>query len=118
MFKLELVQERASMLSEDLKVMRQHRNCSLHTKHFELLPASLGVFSTTGTYIRTNDGRIFAIRSGKISRPAVGGSAASRGNTIKNHCLSFVSNSICTLMYTFGYSMTAFLSAPQTPRVP
>lgn len=31
-----------------------------------------------GTYIRTNDGRIFAIRSGKISRPAVGGSAASR----------------------------------------
>ncbi|TNN84328.1 Helicase ARIP4 [Liparis tanakae] len=30
-----------------------------------------------GTYIRTNDGRIFAIRSGKISRPAVGGSAAS-----------------------------------------
>ncbi|XP_069559448.1 helicase ARIP4 [Brachyistius frenatus] len=31
-----------------------------------------------GTYIRTNDGRIFAIRSGKISRPAVGGSGASR----------------------------------------
>ncbi|XP_059185057.1 helicase ARIP4 [Centropristis striata] len=31
-----------------------------------------------GTYIRTNDGRIFAIRSGKISRPAMGGSAASR----------------------------------------
>uniref|UniRef100_A0A671YJK4 RAD54 like 2 n=1 Tax=Sparus aurata TaxID=8175 RepID=A0A671YJK4_SPAAU len=31
-----------------------------------------------GTYIRTNDGRIFAIRSGKISRPAVGGSVASR----------------------------------------
>ncbi|XP_071388225.1 helicase ARIP4 isoform X2 [Centroberyx affinis] len=31
-----------------------------------------------GTYIRTNDGRIFAIRSGKISRPAVGGSATSR----------------------------------------
>ncbi|KAL6112091.1 rad54l2 [Pungitius sinensis] len=31
-----------------------------------------------GTYIRTNDGRIFAIRSGKISRPAVGGSASSR----------------------------------------
>uniref|UniRef100_A0A8D0DA14 RAD54 like 2 n=1 Tax=Sander lucioperca TaxID=283035 RepID=A0A8D0DA14_SANLU len=31
-----------------------------------------------GTYIRTNDGRIFAIRSGKISRPAVGGSAAAR----------------------------------------
>lgn len=37
------------------------------------------VFSTTGTYIRTNDGRIFAIRSGKISRPTVGGSATSRG---------------------------------------
>uniref|UniRef100_A0A672YET6 RAD54 like 2 n=1 Tax=Sphaeramia orbicularis TaxID=375764 RepID=A0A672YET6_9TELE len=35
-----------------------------------------------GTYIRTNDGRIFAIRSGKISRPAVGGSAASRGSLI------------------------------------
>uniref|UniRef100_A0A3Q0ST17 RAD54 like 2 n=1 Tax=Amphilophus citrinellus TaxID=61819 RepID=A0A3Q0ST17_AMPCI len=32
-----------------------------------------------GTYIRTNDGRIFAIRSGKISRPVAGGSAASRG---------------------------------------
>uniref|UniRef100_A0A667Y507 RAD54 like 2 n=1 Tax=Myripristis murdjan TaxID=586833 RepID=A0A667Y507_9TELE len=31
-----------------------------------------------GTYIRTNDGRIFAIRSGKISRPAMGGSASSR----------------------------------------
>lgn len=31
-----------------------------------------------GTYIRTNDGRIFAIRSGKISRTPVGGSAASR----------------------------------------
>ena len=37
------------------------------------------VSSNTGTYIRTNDGRIFAIRSGKISRPVVGGSAASRG---------------------------------------
>ncbi|XP_051269895.1 helicase ARIP4 isoform X2 [Dicentrarchus labrax] len=36
------------------------------------------IVTTTGTYIRTNDGRIFAIRSGKISRPAVGGSAASR----------------------------------------
>ncbi|XP_029906513.1 helicase ARIP4 isoform X2 [Myripristis murdjan] len=34
-----------------------------------------------GTYIRTNDGRIFAIRSGKISRPAMGGSASSRGST-------------------------------------
>ncbi|KAM9408946.1 helicase ARIP4 [Pholidichthys leucotaenia] len=31
-----------------------------------------------GTYIRTNDGRIFAVRSGKISRPVVGGSSASR----------------------------------------
>lgn len=31
-----------------------------------------------GTYIRTHDGRIFAVRSGKISRPSVGGSAASR----------------------------------------
>ncbi|XP_029286537.1 helicase ARIP4 isoform X2 [Cottoperca gobio] len=31
-----------------------------------------------GTYIRTNDGRIFAIRSGKIGRQAIGGSAASR----------------------------------------
>ncbi|KAM4613378.1 helicase ARIP4 [Polymixia lowei] len=31
-----------------------------------------------GTYIRTNDGRIFAIRSGKIIRPAVGASATSR----------------------------------------
>ncbi|XP_061583191.1 helicase ARIP4 [Cololabis saira] len=31
-----------------------------------------------GTYIRTNDGRIFAIRSGKISRSVTGGSAASR----------------------------------------
>lgn len=31
-----------------------------------------------GTYIRTNDGRIFAIRSGKISRPAIGGSSAAR----------------------------------------
>ncbi|CAG5980738.1 unnamed protein product [Menidia menidia] len=32
-----------------------------------------------GTYIRTNDGRIFAIRSGKISRP-VTGAAAPRDN--------------------------------------
>ncbi|XP_041835650.1 helicase ARIP4 isoform X2 [Melanotaenia boesemani] len=31
-----------------------------------------------GTYIRTNDGRIFAIRSGKISRPVTGGPAALR----------------------------------------
>ncbi|XP_012714321.2 helicase ARIP4 [Fundulus heteroclitus] len=31
-----------------------------------------------GTYIRTNDGRIFAIRSGKISRAAAGASAPSR----------------------------------------
>uniref|UniRef100_A0A8C5FM62 Uncharacterized protein n=1 Tax=Gadus morhua TaxID=8049 RepID=A0A8C5FM62_GADMO len=31
-----------------------------------------------GTYIRTNDGRIFAIRSGKISRQATGGSSSSR----------------------------------------
>uniref|UniRef100_A0A3Q1BZ60 RAD54 like 2 n=1 Tax=Amphiprion ocellaris TaxID=80972 RepID=A0A3Q1BZ60_AMPOC len=36
-----------------------------------------------GTYIRTNDGRIFAIRSGKISRPVVGGSAAPRGSSAK-----------------------------------
>ncbi|KAM7402161.1 hypothetical protein PAMP_017426 [Pampus punctatissimus] len=36
------------------------------------------IVTTTGTYIRTNDGRIFAIRSGKISRPAAGGSAALR----------------------------------------
>ncbi|XP_043978838.1 helicase ARIP4 isoform X1 [Gambusia affinis] len=34
-----------------------------------------------GTYIRTNDGRIFAIRSGKISRPAAGASAPSRADT-------------------------------------
>uniref|UniRef100_A0A3Q1G1A9 Helicase ARIP4-like n=1 Tax=Acanthochromis polyacanthus TaxID=80966 RepID=A0A3Q1G1A9_9TELE len=34
-----------------------------------------------GTYIRTNDGRIFAIRSGKISRPVIGGSAAPRADT-------------------------------------
>ncbi|KAM4587679.1 helicase ARIP4 [Odontesthes bonariensis] len=33
-----------------------------------------------GTYIRTNDGRIFAIRSGKISRPVTGGPAALRDN--------------------------------------
>uniref|UniRef100_A0A3B4GW38 RAD54 like 2 n=1 Tax=Pundamilia nyererei TaxID=303518 RepID=A0A3B4GW38_9CICH len=38
-----------------------------------------------GTYIRTNDGRIFAIRSGKISRPVAGGSAASR---VSNGCSS------------------------------
>ncbi|XP_051933273.1 helicase ARIP4 [Hippocampus zosterae] len=31
-----------------------------------------------GTYIRTNDGRIFAIRSGKISRPSAAGTAVSR----------------------------------------
>uniref|UniRef100_A0A7N6ARG2 RAD54 like 2 n=1 Tax=Anabas testudineus TaxID=64144 RepID=A0A7N6ARG2_ANATE len=35
-----------------------------------------------GTYIRTNDGRIFAIRSGKISRPTGGGSAASRDTQV------------------------------------
>uniref|UniRef100_I3KAP6 RAD54 like 2 n=1 Tax=Oreochromis niloticus TaxID=8128 RepID=I3KAP6_ORENI len=40
-----------------------------------------------GTYIRTNDGRIFAIRSGKISRPVAGGSAASRGR-VSNGCSS------------------------------
>ncbi|XP_028969754.2 helicase ARIP4 [Esox lucius] len=31
-----------------------------------------------GTYIRTNDGRIFAIRSGKLSRSVQGGSATNR----------------------------------------
>ncbi|XP_037535411.1 helicase ARIP4 [Nematolebias whitei] len=31
-----------------------------------------------GTYIRTNDGRIFAIRSGKMSRPVIGASAPLR----------------------------------------
>ncbi|XP_077458448.1 helicase ARIP4 [Stigmatopora argus] len=31
-----------------------------------------------GTYIRTNDGRIFAIRSGKVSKPTAGGAAVSR----------------------------------------
>ncbi|KAM9799888.1 helicase ARIP4 [Syngnathus typhle] len=31
-----------------------------------------------GTYIRTNDGRIFAVRSGKISRPFAGGATVSR----------------------------------------
>ncbi|XP_047439097.1 helicase ARIP4 isoform X2 [Mugil cephalus] len=44
-----------------------------------------------GTYIRTNDGRIFAIRSGKISRPVIGGSSASRdtqGSVISNGCSS------------------------------
>ncbi|KAK5912518.1 hypothetical protein CesoFtcFv8_002381 [Champsocephalus esox] len=47
-----------------------------------------------GTYIRTNDGRIFAIRSGKITRQAVGGSAASRDiqgshiHALSNGCLS------------------------------
>lgn len=34
-----------------------------------------------GTYIRTNDGRIFAVRSGKISRSAAGVSAPSRADT-------------------------------------
>uniref|UniRef100_A0A8C9ZPG2 RAD54 like 2 n=1 Tax=Sander lucioperca TaxID=283035 RepID=A0A8C9ZPG2_SANLU len=41
-----------------------------------------------GTYIRTNDGRIFAIRSGKISRPAVGGSAGSLIHPLSNGCSS------------------------------
>ncbi|XP_041638846.1 helicase ARIP4 [Cheilinus undulatus] len=47
-----------------------------------------------GTYIRTNDGRIFAIRSGKISRPTMGGSAALRDtpgsliHPISNGCSS------------------------------
>lgn len=43
-----------------------------------------------GTYIRTNDGRIFAIRSGKISRPTVGGSATSRD--IQSSLIHSVSN--------------------------
>ncbi|XP_029539099.1 helicase ARIP4-like [Oncorhynchus nerka] len=47
-----------------------------------------------GTYIRTNDGRIFAIRSGKLSRAVQGGSATNRGSqasllhAIGNGCLS------------------------------
>ncbi|CAJ1050707.1 helicase ARIP4 [Xyrichtys novacula] len=41
-----------------------------------------------GTYIRTNDGRIFAIRSGKISRPTVGGSATSRDTSSLMHPVS------------------------------
>ncbi|XP_056260191.1 helicase ARIP4 [Seriola aureovittata] len=55
-----------------------------------------------GTYIRTNDGRIFAIRSGKISRPAVGGSAASRDtqgsliHPVSNGCSSPVDQQQCS----------------------
>ncbi|XP_061687597.1 helicase ARIP4 isoform X2 [Syngnathoides biaculeatus] len=47
-----------------------------------------------GTYIRTNDGRIFAIRSGKISRPIAGGPAVSRESQrsvihpLRNGCAS------------------------------
>uniref|UniRef100_A0A672YBB0 RAD54 like 2 n=1 Tax=Sphaeramia orbicularis TaxID=375764 RepID=A0A672YBB0_9TELE len=41
-----------------------------------------------GTYIRTNDGRIFAIRSGKISRPAVGDSQGSLIHPVSNGCSS------------------------------
>ncbi|XP_077384956.1 helicase ARIP4 isoform X2 [Festucalex cinctus] len=47
-----------------------------------------------GTYIRTNDGRIFAIRSGKISRPSVGAAAVSRDSqrsvihSLSNGCAS------------------------------
>ncbi|XP_028262160.1 helicase ARIP4 isoform X2 [Parambassis ranga] len=47
-----------------------------------------------GTYIRTNDGRIFAIRSGKISRPVVSGSTVSRdtqgslSHPVSNGCSS------------------------------
>nr|XP_057921440.1 helicase ARIP4 [Doryrhamphus excisus] len=43
-----------------------------------------------GTYIRTNDGRIFAIRSGKISRPTVGVSAVPRDgqHLLSNGCAS------------------------------
>lgn len=50
-----------------------------------------------GTYIRTNDGRIFAIRSGKISRQAVEDSPASRDtqgslvHPVSNGCSSPVS---------------------------
>uniref|UniRef100_A0A3B5AM68 Helicase ARIP4-like n=1 Tax=Stegastes partitus TaxID=144197 RepID=A0A3B5AM68_9TELE len=41
-----------------------------------------------GTYIRTNDGRIFAIRSGKISRPVVGDAAGSLIHPVSNGCSS------------------------------
>uniref|UniRef100_A0A8C2WW67 RAD54 like 2 n=1 Tax=Cyclopterus lumpus TaxID=8103 RepID=A0A8C2WW67_CYCLU len=41
-----------------------------------------------GTYIRTNDGRIFAIRSGKISRPAVGDTQGSLIHPLSNGCSS------------------------------
>uniref|UniRef100_A0A667YD21 RAD54 like 2 n=1 Tax=Myripristis murdjan TaxID=586833 RepID=A0A667YD21_9TELE len=49
-----------------------------------------------GTYIRTNDGRIFAIRSGKISRPAMGGSASSRGSTGLCNPTTFASFNGCS----------------------
>uniref|UniRef100_A0A8C7XHJ6 RAD54 like 2 n=1 Tax=Oryzias sinensis TaxID=183150 RepID=A0A8C7XHJ6_9TELE len=41
-----------------------------------------------GTYIRTNDGRIFAIRSGKISRPVTTGSAAPGEAQLVHHPVS------------------------------
>ncbi|XP_061899142.1 helicase ARIP4-like isoform X2 [Entelurus aequoreus] len=43
-----------------------------------------------GTYIRTNDGRIFAIRSGKISRPTIRSAAVSRDlqHPLSNGCAS------------------------------
>ncbi|XP_045078927.1 helicase ARIP4-like isoform X1 [Coregonus clupeaformis] len=35
-----------------------------------------------GTYIKTNDGRIFAIRSGKLSRAVQGGTSTNRGSQV------------------------------------
>uniref|UniRef100_A0A3P8QG85 RAD54 like 2 n=1 Tax=Astatotilapia calliptera TaxID=8154 RepID=A0A3P8QG85_ASTCA len=74
-----------------------------------------------GTYIRTNDGRIFAIRSGKISRPVAGGSAASRGRGFPLHSdvlidLSKLNSPKTGTLYKTP-DMSAFLSSLQTPRV-
>lgn len=77
MSKLELMPERASTLSEDPKVSAAAE--SSISKHLKCLCPIIKLFSVIGTYIRTNDGRIFAIRSGKLGRGTVGDHVVPRG---------------------------------------
>lgn len=76
------MQARASTLSEDQKVSATVQE--LFTVRSKILSPIIQPFSITGTYIRTNDGRIFAIRSGKFSRGTVGDHVVPRGTYSSN----------------------------------
>lgn len=114
MSKLELMPERASTLSEDPKVSAAAE--SSISKHLKCLCPIIKLFSVIGTYIRTNDGRIFAIRSGKLGRGTVGDHVVPRG---KYSVISYlvIWNCCYTFFAVVCFFTAAFFFLPQTTRV-